>query len=99
MVSCFANSAKNGLPQVFKSSTNKEYEGKSGYGLYANGMMDLDDQVGTMLNKLDELGVADNTIIIFSTDNGVEKFTRPEVVPHHSEVKKVPLGKEVSACL
>ena len=55
-----------------------EYKGKSGYGLYADGMMDLDDQVGVMLKKLDELGVADNTIVIFSTDNGAEKFTWPD---------------------
>ncbi len=57
---------------------SEEYKGKSGYGLYADGMMDLDDQVGVMLKKLDELGVADNTIVIFSTDNGAEKFTWPD---------------------
>jgi arylsulfatase A-like enzyme len=55
-----------------------EYEGKSGYGLYADGMMQLDDGVGRLLDKLDELGIADNTIVIFSTDNGAEKFTWPD---------------------
>ncbi|MBO0180486.1 sulfatase-like hydrolase/transferase, partial [Vibrio parahaemolyticus] len=43
-----------------------------------DGMMDLDDQVGVMLDKLEELGVADNTIVVFSTDNGAEKFTWPD---------------------
>lgn len=57
---------------------SEEYQGKSGYGLYADGMMDLDDQVGVMLDKLEELGVADNTIVVFSTDNGAEKFTWPD---------------------
>jgi arylsulfatase A-like enzyme len=56
----------------------EEYEGKSGYGLYADGMMQLDDDVGVLLDLLDELGIADNTIVIFSTDNGAEKFTWPD---------------------
>ena len=55
-----------------------KYKGKSGYGLYADGMMELDDGVGVLLDKLDELGIADNTIVIFSTDNGAEKFTCPD---------------------
>ena len=57
---------------------SEKYKGKSGYGLYADGMMELDDGVGTLLAKLDELGIADNTIVIFSTDNGAEKFTWPD---------------------
>jgi arylsulfatase A-like enzyme len=56
----------------------EEYEGKSGYGMYADGMMQLDDDVGELLAKLEELGVADNTIVVFSTDNGAEKFTWPD---------------------
>jgi arylsulfatase A-like enzyme len=55
-----------------------EYKGKSGYGLYADGMMQLDDDVGVLLDKLEELGILDNTIVIFSTDNGAEKFTWPD---------------------
>ena len=46
--------------------------------MYADGMMELDDGVGALLDKLDELGIADNTIVIFSTDNGAEKFTWPD---------------------
>jgi arylsulfatase A-like enzyme len=57
---------------------SEKYEGKSGYGLYADGMMELDDGVGRLLDKLDELGIADNTIVVFSTDNGAEKFTWPD---------------------
>jgi arylsulfatase A-like enzyme len=57
---------------------SEEYKGKSGYGMYADGMMELDDGVGTLLKKLDDLGIADNTIVIFSTDNGAEKFTWPD---------------------
>jgi len=55
-----------------------KYKGKSGYGMYADGMIELDDGVGVLLDKLDELGIADNTIVVFSTDNGAEKFTWPD---------------------
>ena len=56
----------------------EEYKGKSGYGMYADGMMQLDDDVGVLLDKLEELGILDNTIVVFSTDNGAEKFTWPD---------------------
>jgi arylsulfatase A-like enzyme len=55
-----------------------EWENKSGYGLYADGMMELDWVVGQLLKKLDDLGIADNTIVVFTTDNGVEKFSWPD---------------------
>ena len=57
---------------------SEKYKDKSGYGMYADGMMELDDTVGILLDKLDELGIADNTIVAFSTDNGAEKFTWPD---------------------
>ncbi|MEE4293742.1 MAG: arylsulfatase [Xanthomonadales bacterium] len=57
---------------------SEKYKDKSGYGLYADGMMELDDTVGALLDKLEELGIADNTIVVFSTDNGAEKFTWPD---------------------
>jgi arylsulfatase len=44
--------------------------GRSGQGFYNDGMMEHDDHVGALLDKLDELGIADNTIVIYSTDNG-----------------------------
>jgi len=55
-----------------------KYENSTGFGLYADGMKQLDDTVGALLAKLDELGVAENTIVVFSTDNGAEKFTWPD---------------------
>jgi arylsulfatase len=47
-------------------------------GLYGAGMTELDDHIGAMLKKLDDLGIADNTIVIFSSDNGAETFTWPD---------------------
>ena len=51
---------------------------KSGYGLEEAGMAQLDDSIGTLLKHLDEIGEADNTIVIFTTDNGAEVFTWPD---------------------
>lgn len=55
-----------------------KWQDKSGYGLYADGMQELDWEVGELLKKVDELGVADNTIILFTSDNGPEIFTWPD---------------------
>ena len=55
-----------------------ESQGMTGFGLYADGMKEFDDDIGTMLAKLDELGIADNTIVIVTTDNGAETFTWPD---------------------
>ncbi|AWI85886.1 arylsulfatase [Alloyangia pacifica] len=57
---------------------SEEYDGKSGYGLYADGMMEMDDIVGELLNLVDELGVADNTMVMFSTDNGAYSVAWPD---------------------
>jgi arylsulfatase len=51
---------------------------KSNYGVEEAGMAQLDDSVGALLKHLDDIGEADNTIVIFSTDNGAEVFTWPD---------------------
>ncbi len=56
----------------------KESEGKTGLGIYPDGMVEHDGMVGEMLKALDDLGLADNTIVMYSTDNGAEKFTWPD---------------------
>jgi arylsulfatase A-like enzyme len=52
--------------------------GKTGLGVYADGMVEHDGHVGTLLAKLKELGIDENTIIMYSTDNGAETFTWPD---------------------
>ena len=49
-----------------------ESQGKTGLGIYPDGMVEHDAMVGELLKKLDDLGIADNTIIMYSTDNGAE---------------------------
>lgn len=55
-----------------------KWDNKSGYGLYADGMMELDEMVGRLLKKLDDLGIAKDTIVVFSSDNGAEIFSWPD---------------------
>jgi len=53
-------------------------QGKTGLGIYADGMVEHDAMVGQLLAKLKELGIEDNTIVMYSTDNGAEAFTWPD---------------------
>jgi arylsulfatase A-like enzyme len=55
-----------------------ESKGKTGLGTYPDGMVELDGYVGQLLDKLDALKVADNTIVVFTTDNGAEEMTWPD---------------------
>jgi arylsulfatase A-like enzyme len=52
--------------------------GKTGLCLYADGMVEHDAMVGQLLKKLGELRIADNTIVMYSTDDGAETFTWPD---------------------
>ena len=90
------NAHKDGKPFFVWMSTTRmhvwtrlkeEAQGRTGVGLYADGMVEHDDQIGMLLDKLDELGIADNTIVIYSTDNGAEKVTWPDGgnTPFHGE--------------
>ena len=64
-----------------------ESEGVTGIGLYPDGMVEHDGHVGILLEKLDELGITDNTMVMYSTDNGAETFTWPDggITPFHGE--------------
>jgi arylsulfatase A-like enzyme len=55
-----------------------ESQGVTGLGVYPDGMAEHDGQVGQMLDLLDELGITENTIVMYSTDNGAEVFTWPD---------------------
>lgn len=62
----------------YKTNLSKKYDGITGYGVYADGIKEMDDVVGELLKLIDELGVADNTIIMFSTDNGAASNSWPD---------------------
>ena len=65
----------------------KSSKGVTGIGLYPDGMVEHDALVGQMLKILDDLGIADNTIVIYGTDNGAETATWPDggITPFHGE--------------
>ena len=56
----------------------EESQGKTGLGIYADGMVEHDGHVGLVLAKLKELGLEDNTIVMYSTDNGAEAMSWPD---------------------
>ena len=51
---------------------------KNGWSIEEAGMAELDDEVGALMQKLKDMGVDDNTIVVFTTDNGTEAFTWPD---------------------
>jgi arylsulfatase len=56
----------------------KESQGVTGLGVYPDGMVEHDGHVGKLLDKLDQLGITDNTIVMYSTDNGAEVMSWPD---------------------
>ncbi len=54
----------------FYTHLKKESQGVTGLGLYADGMMEHDNHVGQLLDLLDELKITDDTIVIYTCDNG-----------------------------
>ena len=71
----------------FRTHTAKKHEGKSGQGFYNDAMVAHDENIGKMLDKLDELGIAEDTIVMYSTDNGPHYNTWPDagITPFRSE--------------
>jgi arylsulfatase A-like enzyme len=55
-----------------------ESHGVTGLGVYPDGMVEHDGHIGQFLDKLDQLGIADDTIVLYSTDNGAEVMTWPD---------------------
>lgn len=56
----------------------KESQGVTGLGTYPDGMVEHDRHVGRLLKKLDDLGITDNTLVMYSTDNGAEVMSWPD---------------------
>jgi arylsulfatase len=68
----------NSTAMHFRTHLAAKNRGKSGQDDYSDRMVTHDEQIGEMLDKLDELGIADNTIVMYSTDNGPENDTWPD---------------------
>ncbi|KQV37349.1 arylsulfatase [Rhizobium sp. Root73] len=71
---CWFNSTRM---HVF-THLKKDSLGKTGKGIHADGMVEHDGHVGQLLDQLDSLGIADNTIVLYTTDNGAEIALWPD---------------------
>jgi arylsulfatase A-like enzyme len=71
---CYFNSTRMHIFTHLK----KESAGKTGLGVYPDGMVEHDGMVGQLLKKLDDLGITDNTIVVYTTDNGAEVMSWPD---------------------
>ncbi len=71
----------------FRTHCAEKHKGKSGQGDYNDVMVAHDENIGRMLAKLDELGIADDTIVMYSTDNGPHYNSWPDagITPFRSE--------------
>jgi len=68
----------NGTRMHFRTHVKKELRGISGQDEYGDGMVEHDMHVGKLLDLLDELGISNNTIVQYGTDNGPHKNTWPD---------------------
>ncbi|HSF56211.1 MAG TPA: arylsulfatase [Algoriphagus sp.] len=77
----------NGTRMHFRTHVKEENRGISGQDEYSDGMVEHDLHVGELLDLLDELGIADNTVVMYSTDNGPHYNTWPDAgtTPFHGE--------------
>ena len=77
----------NGTRMHFRTHVKKELRGISGQDEYSDGMVEHDMHIGKFLELLDELGIADNTLVMYSTDNGVHMNSWPDagMTPFRSE--------------
>jgi arylsulfatase len=71
---CYYNSTRMHVFTHLKAAS----EGKTGLGIEADGMVEHDGHIGQLLKKLDDLGVANNTIVVYTSDNGAEMMSWPD---------------------
>lgn len=77
----------NGTRMHFRTHVKDDVKGVTGQGDYSDGMVEHDKHVGQLLDLIDNLGIADNTIVHYSTDNGPHFNTWPDsaTTPFFSE--------------
>jgi arylsulfatase A-like enzyme len=68
----------SGTRMHFRTHVKADLQGSSGVSNYADGMIEHDKHVGQLLKKVDDLGIKDNTIVFYSTDNGPHMNTWPD---------------------
>jgi len=84
----------------FRTHPKPESVGQAGrwQSPYHDAMIDHDKNVGTVLQKLEELGIADDTIVMYGTDNGPHMNSWPDAGMTPSAPKRTPIGKAPTGC-
>ncbi|UCE64421.1 MAG: arylsulfatase [Nitrospirota bacterium] len=62
----------------FPTMPHPDFKGKSGKGLWGDMLMQIDSYLGDLIDTIDELGIKDNTIVVFTADNGPESLSSGE---------------------
>jgi arylsulfatase len=75
---CWLNPTRMHIVTHLSDKYEKMRNSQNGWSISEAGMAQLDDIVGDVMNKLKEMGVDENTIVVFTTDNGTEVFTWPD---------------------
>jgi arylsulfatase A-like enzyme len=75
----------------------EEFKGRTGKGDWADSLLELDGDFGALLDLLDELGVAENTIVVFAGDNGPEEVLSWRARPAIGRGRSSPAGRAISA--
>jgi len=75
---CYLNPSRMHVVTHLSEKYNKLRTAENGWTVSEAGMAQLDDIVGSVMKKLDDFGVSENTIVVFTTDNGAENFTWPD---------------------
>jgi arylsulfatase len=93
---CWFNSTRMHL----RTHVRPEHRGKYTHGdsEYIDGMIEHDQTIGKILKALDDLGIADNTLVVYTTDNGPHMNTWPDGAMTPSVPRRTPTGKVPSAC-
>ena len=77
----------------------KAAEGTTGIGIYPDGMVEHDDMVGALLKQLDDLGIADNTIVVYShRQRRRDRSPGPTAARRRSTARRARPGRAASAC-
>jgi arylsulfatase len=83
---CWFNSTRMHLRTHVRSEHRGRYE--HGDSEYIDGMIEHDDTIGTILKSLDDLGIAENTIVVYTSDNGPHMNTWPDGAMTHFRSEK-----------
>ena len=75
---CWLNPTRMHIVTHLADKYEKMRNSENGWSEEEAGMAQLDDDIGLVMQKLKDMGLDDNTIVVFTTDNGTELFTWPD---------------------